>query len=86
MATHNVNVCNNFNASPGDTVNFSNSSGTTCNISQLGTDPWPFTSGPPLKVPPAGATTLIKSPLAPGTYNYNVDCCPTQTGKCVIVS
>ncbi len=86
MAVHNVQVCNNWNGSPGDQVNFSTPSATTtCNLTQDGT--WPFTDGPPLQVPPAGKTTYLKpaNELPNATYYYDVDCCTNQTRKGVTV-
>jgi hypothetical protein len=86
MTVHNVGVCNNWNGSPGDQVNFTTpSANTTCNITQSGT--WPFTDGPPLQVPPAGKTTYLKpaNELPNATYNYNVDCCTNLSQKSVTV-
>lgn len=86
MTVHKVEVCNSWNGSPGDQVNFSTPSATTtCNLTQDGT--WPFIDGPPLKVPPAGKTTYLKpaDQLPNATYYYDVDCCLTLTRKGVTV-
>ena len=85
MAVHNVEVCNNWNGSPGDQVNFSTpSAGTTCNITQVGNE-WPFTDGPPLQVTGTGKTTYLKNPLPNAVYPYNVDCCTNLSQKSVTV-
>ena len=86
MATHTVDVCNDWNGSPGDQVDFTNPSATTtCNLTQDGT--WPFVDGPPLAVPPAGKTTHLKpaNELPNATYYYDVDCCANLTRKSVTV-
>lgn len=84
MAIHNIDVCESWNGSPGDQVNFSNSSKTNCNITQNGTNPWPFTDNSPINVPPAGRTTYLKT-LSNGAYFYSVDCCATDNVKTVTV-
>ncbi|HEY5175207.1 MAG TPA: hypothetical protein VII95_06535 [Terriglobales bacterium] len=87
MATHNVDVCESWNGSPGDQVNFSNSLKINCIVTQNGSNPWPFTDNSPIIVPPAGTTTYLKpaGQLPNGSYPYGVDCCPTQGLKIVTV-
>ncbi len=86
MATHNVGVCNSWNGSQGDQVNFTNPSATqTCNISQSGNNTWPFTDSSPFAVPPGGATTYLKNPLPNAIYYYDVDCCTDMSQKTVTV-
>jgi hypothetical protein len=85
MAVLNIGVCNSFHGSPGDQVNFTTPSATTtCNITQDGNNTWPFTSGPPIQVPPAGATTYIAN-LPDAVYHYDVDCCTDLTRKTLTV-
>ena len=86
MATHNVGVCNNWNGSPGDQVNFTNPSATqTFTISSDPNSTWPFTTASPISVPPGGATTYLKSPLPNAVYYYEVDGCTDLSRKGVTV-
>lgn len=83
MAVLNESVCSSFHASPGDQINFSTPTTTTCNLTADGT--WPFTDGPPLVVPSTGKTTYMQSGLPNSVYYYNVDCCTDLSRKSVTV-
>ena len=80
MADHTVNVCDDWNGSQGNKVTFVDNTGSPCNISQDGTNIWPFKDASPLPTIPAGASgiTHLKNPLANGSYTYSVDCCSNQ--------
>ncbi len=83
-----IGVCNSWSGTQGSQVNFTNPTATTtCNITAVASSTWPFTDGPPLAVPPGGATTYLKSAnaLPNGTYYYEVDCCTDATQKSVTV-
>jgi hypothetical protein len=85
LSVINVGVCNSFHGSPGDQVNFATPSPTTtCNITQAANNTWPFTDGPPISVPPAGATTHIAN-LPNSVYRYNVDCCLDLSQKTLTI-
>ncbi len=87
-AVYTVSVCNDWNAPAGSQVNFTNPNATTtCNITADTSSTWPFVDGPPIPVPPAGATTYLKpaDELPNAAYYYNVDCCTDMTRKSVTV-
>ena len=82
-----VNVCTDFKANPGDTVNFTTPGSTACTLTKLASSVWPFTDGSPLQVPVAGKATSVKKTLTAGIYSYDVDCCgPAAIAKTVTVS
>jgi hypothetical protein len=90
MADHTVPICNDWNGSQGNKVTFINDSGTTCTVTQDGTNTWPFKDGPPLpatgSIPDGGTlTTHLKNPLANGSYTYAVNGCSDMVPKTVTV-
>jgi hypothetical protein len=84
MAT--TDVCDDFHAKHDEAVNFTNSSGVKCVLTQVSTK-WPFTDPSPLDVPVAGRQTKVKSKadLPNGTYEYTTSCCPDVVPKSVTV-
>ena len=84
MAT--TDVCTSFHAKHDEAVNFTNSTGETCQLTQGATD-WPFTDPPPFLVPVGGSKTKIKSKadLPDGTYDYTPSCCTVLMQKSVTV-
>lgn len=94
MADHNIKICENWNGSQGDKVTWTNNTNANCKISQGGSGPWPFREGPPIpttgsippSIPPGGtASAHLKQPLSNGAYNYEVNCCLTESLKTVTV-
>jgi hypothetical protein len=84
MAT--TDVCSSFHAKHDEEVNFTNATGTNCQLTQAATD-WPFTDPSPFSVPVSGSKTKVKSKadLPDGTYNYIPSCCPGLVQKSVTV-
>ena len=86
-----INICDDWHGSQGNKVTWTNNTGTSCIISQDGSNTWPFKDGPPipttgLPIPNGGtASTHLKNPLPNGTYSYQVDCCKDLAQKTVTV-
>ncbi len=75
--TRTPNICDNFNAEPGDPVEWQAIPPTGCIVSQNGANVWPFSPASPITLPTSNPIT-IKSALAAGSYAYNVSCCPFE--------
>jgi len=73
-STHRVPICQNFNAKPGDGVQWINVPPSGCTINKDGDHPWPFNLGPPIPLP-AVATVMIEKGLKPGEYYFSPTCC-----------
>jgi hypothetical protein len=69
--TRTPNVCTNFSANKDDTVQWQGASA-GCQISQDGTDTWPFNLPSPITLP---TSSIIKIVVGAGSYNYSVSCC-----------
>ena len=84
MAT--TDVCSNFNAKHNEEVNFTNSTGQACVLTQASAE-WAFTSPSPFTVAVGGSKTKIKSKneLPDGTYTYVASTCSNEMPKSVTV-
>jgi hypothetical protein len=82
--TRTPNVCNSFSANRGDPIQWGGVPASGCTISQDGSNPWPFSVGPPIHLP-TSSTVTIKSGLATGTYSFNPECCTQRVIKTVQV-
>jgi len=90
-STHNINLCDNWEAGAGDSVNWqtipsSCTATSKCTITQDGSNPWPFKEAAPISIPSASNSNTLRTDLSSGTvYYYNVSCCSTRsvtiTGK-----
>jgi len=76
-------ICANFDAAPGNGVNWTNIPPSGCIIETVQSSPWPFTAGPPIKLPaPSSPPATLKEGLKPGAYCFKPSCC----GKLVCVT
>jgi|HubBroStandDraft_6_1064221.scaffolds.fasta_scaffold00022_30 hypothetical protein len=84
-STHNVDLCDNWDAEKGDSVNWQSipstcTSSSTCTISQDGSNDWPFNESSPISIPSPSNTNTLKNNLVTGKiYYYNVSCCSVHT-------
>jgi hypothetical protein len=67
-------ICSDFSAKTNDTVSWQGAT-SGCQISQIGTDTWPFNLPSPITLPTA---SVVKVVVGSGTYSYNVSCCSTE--------
>ncbi|MFY9977313.1 MAG: hypothetical protein WA252_12290 [Candidatus Sulfotelmatobacter sp.] len=72
--SHNIPICQNFTAKPGDGVNWTNIPPSGCTLTADDNDPWPFNVGPPVRLP-SPAAVGIKSGLPAGEYYFIATCC-----------
>ena len=83
MTTVNTNVCNNFTASPNDTIDFTGYT-IPCSITK-GDTTWPFTVASGFSLPHS-SPIKIKASMVAGDYSFNVSCCEGQALKTVTVT
>jgi hypothetical protein len=85
--TRTPNICDSFSGNPGDPVIWQNVPAGGCTIVKDGTNPWPFTPGPPiiLPLPPVSAPVKITAGLTPRPYTYIPECCTGLAIKTVTV-
>jgi hypothetical protein len=70
------NICSNFSANPGDSVQWQGVPTAGCQITANGT--WPFNLGPPISLPTL-MVVGIPLDLGAGTYYFEVSCCSTHS-------
>lgn len=76
MTSVETQICSNFSAASGASVNWTNVP-PGCTLTPDPGSPWPFNAGPPIKFPaPSNPPAKIKEGLAPGAYRFLASCCP----------
>jgi len=83
MPSVSTSVCQNFSAAPGSPVEWTNIPPEGCTIEPVPGSAWPFTPGPPIKLPsPSNPPVKVAGSLKPGAYYFRPSCC----GKPVCVT